>query len=229
MEDSMIRTARSIAAMLLTLALVIASCKPAPGGSCKEQSLCVDSTHALICVDEKYVGMSCKGPDTCLVPETANYACSPDHMKALVCDSGKFKVSMACRGTRRCSIGHGNNQDSVDCDYSLAVKGEPCLKPGLGACSTDYKQMLQCVNGAWAAHRVCRGPSGCTLLGLDHQTPACDEAFSQVGDPCGNPGNVVCSTDQKTLLRCTGGSYLKFQDCPKYGCHLTANNRATCQ
>jgi hypothetical protein len=152
-------------------------------------------------------------------------------MKALVCEDGKFKVSMACRGTKRCSVGRAGsaNQDSVECDYSLAVKGEPCLKPGLGACSTDYKQMLTCVNGAWAPHRICRGSNGCTLLGFEHQTPGCDESISQVGDPCGNPGNVVCATDQRSLLRCTGGSYQRFQDCPKYGCHVTANGRATCQ
>ena len=137
---------------------------------------------------------------------------------------------MACRGTRRCSVGHAGRggQDTVDCDYSLAVKGEPCEKPGLGACSTDYKQMLTCVNGAWAPHRVCRGPSGCTLLGFDHQTAACDESISQVGDPCGDPGAVSCSTDQRSLLRCLGGQYVRAVDCMRYGCHLTSSGRPTC-
>jgi hypothetical protein len=228
--------------------LLVASCKPKPGDSCKKlDGACTGEESALMCEHGKLAEASCKGPggcqksgttvtcdddiaesgDPCLVSETANYACTTDHAKALICEGGKFKLSTTCRGPKRCAVTHpgGSGVDVIDCDTSVAIRGEQCARPGLGACSSDFKQMLSCDNGVWASHRICRGQQGCQLLGLDQKTPACDESISQPGDPCGHEGSTACSTDQRTLLRCTGGQYTKASDCPRLGCHVASNGR----
>ena len=194
--------------------------------------MCLDKHTALACRGDKLTAVACAGPMACVkfqdhancdtsvatagqpcMGEEDEYACSPDKKHALVCKGGSFVPYLECRGKAACAmLGR-----TISCDSSIAEKGDPCKVQGAVACGEDQKHMLVCKDGKFDVHRYCRGQYGCFLRG---ETPSCDETLSLAGDPCGIPGQVVCSVDGRNELVCQGGVFTKSLSC-KNGCTVT--------
>jgi len=218
---------------LATVAALSAGCKKKAGDACKgAESMCVDKKTALACRGGTFAEVACAGPTGCAkyqdhancdtsianagdacMGEEDEYACSPDKQHALVCKNGRFEPYLECRGKAGCTmLGR-----AVSCDTSVAEKGDACKTQGAVACGTDQKHMLVCRDGTFVVYRYCRGQYGCFNKG---ETPSCDETLSLAGDPCGIPGQVVCSVDGKNELVCQGGVFTKSLTC-KTGCVVT--------
>jgi len=218
---------------LAIAATLTAACGKKADGTCKSnESTCVDKTKALVCRAGTFLEIPCAGPTGCgkyqdrancdtsvaragdpCMGEEDEYACSTDNKRALVCKGGKFEPYLDCRGKAGCAmLGR-----AVACDTSIAEKGDACTTQGAVACGADQKHMLVCRDGKFALYRYCRGQYGCFNKG---ETPSCDETLSLAGDPCGIPGQVVCSVDGKTELVCQGGEFTKSLTC-KTGCTVT--------
>ena len=214
--------------------LLVAACGGKKAGSfCKgTESTCSDKKSALACRGGMFVEVSCAGPlgcskyqdhancdtsvalsgQTCM-GEDDEYACSADGKHAVLCKAGKFEPYLECRGKAGCSmLGR-----TVSCDVSVAEKNDTCKTQGAMACSVDQKTMLTCRDGKFALYRYCRGQYGCSNK---NETPDCDETISMPDDPCGLPGQVVCSVDGKTELVCQGGVFTKSLTC-KTACTVT--------
>ncbi len=245
---------RSIVVLVALIALVVlASCKPKVGAACQAgQATCADAKNALACGPDLKLGLvPCKGiggcsqnrttkrvacddevadvGDACLLSQAENWACSVDKKRALICEGGKFVLNYECRGPKGCKITNDpiKQQDTVNCDTSLQNKGDPCKKPGGFACSADYKQLLQCKDGAYDLYRYCRGATACSIKASGDYN--CDESIAELNDPCGRPGMIVCGSDAKSELTCTGGKFVHARDCKRTGCHIMADNRIDCQ
>ncbi len=205
------------------------------GTSCKgTESTCADKNAALACRGGTFVSVPCGGPLACskyqehancdtslaipgqaCMAEDDEYACSPDKKRALVCNkAGKFEPWLECRGPAGCSMAGR----SPTCDTSIAEKGDPCKTQGATSCSVDQKHLLICKGGRFDIHRYCRGQNGCAMKG---ESPSCDESLSLAGDPCGVPGQVVCSLDGQNELVCQGGVYFTSRPC-RTGCTVTS-------
>jgi len=217
------------------VSLLTAACsgKKKAGSPCKgSESTCVDKKTAIACRGGTFSEVACAGPagcskyqdhancdtsvanagDPCL-GEDDEYACSLDKKRVLVCKGTRFEPHLECRGKAGCNIlGH-----AFSCDTSTAEKGDTCKTPGANACSVDAKQLLVCRDGKFALHRYCRGKNGCANVG---ETPSCDETIALAGDPCGIPGQIVCSVDGKSELVCQSGVFMKSITC-KTACTVT--------
>lgn len=224
-----------VAAFASVVAVLAGGCSKKAGSSCKgNESMCLDKKTALSCRQGAFVEVACAGPLGCskyqdhancdtsiakpgqaCMGEEDEYACTGNGKRALVCSkSGSFGLYLECRGKNGCSmLGR-----TPSCDVSVAEKGDPCKTTGALACSTDQKQMMICRDGKFAVHRYCRGQNGCANPG---ETPTCDESLSLQGDPCGVPGQVVCSEDGKSELVCQGGVYAMSRPC-RTGCTVTS-------
>ena len=223
-------------AVVLAAALVVmttAACKRKAGSACKGvESTCSNKTTALACRGGVFAAVPCAGPLACskfedhancdtsvavageaCMGEDDEYACSPDRKHAVLCKSGRFETYLECRGAAGCSmLGR-----TVSCDTSVSAKGDRCTTQGAVACTADQKEMVICNDGRFGLYRECRGQFGCFLK---EGTPSCDETISMLGDPCGLPGQVVCSVDGKTELVCQGGVFTKSLTC-KTACTVT--------
>jgi hypothetical protein len=229
----------------MLLGLGLTDCKPKAGGKCQlGQAACTDPRNALACQGGVFVDIPCKGKggcvldrvtkkvtcddsvaeegDGCLMSDSDNWACSPDNTKALICKSGKFALNLNCRGDRKCHI--NSFSETISCDIHKAQKGDPCPRPGVTACSTDFKQMLICKDGAFETFRYCRGTTGCALRSDE---AFCDESIAELNDPCGRSGFLACSEDGKSELECRSGKFQQVRDCKKTGCHFM-NGRVDC-
>ncbi|MBN9166571.1 MAG: hypothetical protein BGO98_15550 [Myxococcales bacterium 68-20] len=223
-----------VVVLALSIASVLtAACGKKVGGSCKgTESTCLDKKTALACRGGTFAEVACAGPmgcskyedhancdtsvasagDPCL-GEDDEYACSPDGKRAVACKGGKFEPWLECRGKAGCTmLGH-----TVSCDTSIAEVGDTCKTQGAVACGGDQKHMVVCRDGKFALYRQCRGQYGCYNKG---ETPSCDLTISLAGDPCGIPGQVVCSVDGKSELVCQGGVFTKSITC-KTACTVT--------
>ncbi|MBX3234023.1 MAG: hypothetical protein KIT84_33215 [Labilithrix sp.] len=219
----------------LVLLLVAAACnKTKEGAPCKgnEQACAADKASGLVCRNGTFVSVACAGPLKCAkyedhincdtsiasagatcMGEDDEHACTADKKQALACKGGRFEKLADCRGPDGCSmLGR-----TPACDASVAVKDDACNKDGALACTEDKKQMLACRSGKFVLHRQCRGEHGCITK---PEGPSCDESISEVGDPCGVAGMVVCSTDGKTELVCQGNRYTKTRTC-KTSCTIS--------
>jgi hypothetical protein len=214
--------------------LLLAACGKRAGGSCKAgESMCIEKEKALTCQGGKLVEVQCAGPLACTkLGEHANcddsvstegdhcmaeeeYACMPDKKKALVCKGGVFQRYLECRGKAGCSL----LGRTVSCDTSVAEKDDPCKTQGAVACTSDQQHMVVCRDGKFILHRYCRGQFGCQTKS---DAPTCDETLSLEQDPCGLPGQVVCSVDKTSELVCQGGIFVRSRSCKKTGCVVTS-------
>ncbi|HVJ92642.1 MAG TPA: hypothetical protein VM580_22735 [Labilithrix sp.] len=210
-----------------------AGCGKKAGGSCKgTESTCLDKKTAIACRNGTFAEVPCAGPIGCskyqdhancdtsvalagapCLGEDDEYACSADKKHAVVCKGGRFEPYLECRGKDGCAtLGH-----AVSCDVSIAAKDDPCKQADALACSEDLKVLLACKNGRFVLHRYCRGRDGCTVK---PDGPSCDETLALAGDPCGLPGQIVCSEDGKTELICQSGIFMKSLSC-KTGCTVS--------
>jgi hypothetical protein len=234
---------RAIALCVAATAVLLVSCraKPAAGGKCKEGEPLVCPAHerALVCVSGAWVEMPCKGlagcsahgdssecddtlaaeGDTCPRDPPVDYACTPDHAEALVCDQGRFTLWRRCRGPERCQVEGGRN---VRCDTTLGEPGDPCGQPGTYSCSSDRTLMLSCDGTSFHAASSCRGPAGCSVE-RESRKVQCDDAVAMEGDACDQPKRIACSVDGTAELMCSSTTYQHKRDCRRTPCHLDGN------
>jgi hypothetical protein len=79
--------------------------------------------------------------------------------------------------------------------------GDSCSNAGEAKC-VDGQSALLCFDTAgtkkWTRND-CRGPKGCKEIGSNVD---CDETLAQDKDFCDQEGNIACSVDKKTQLKC---------------------------
>lgn len=227
---------RTVVIGAVVLLVAAAGCKRSAGGTCTGNTqVCADKNDALVCKGGSFVPIACHGPLACskyqdhvncdttlasagdnCMGEDDEYACSPDKKHAVVCKGGKFVPYLECRGANGCTM----NGRIVNCDASLSNPGDVCKRDDALACSADGTQMVVCRLGKFEMYRFCRGEFGCAAKS---DGPACDESLSQLGDPCGKAGQIVCSVDGKMELICQGTTYAKSRTC-KNACIIASGN-----
>ncbi|MBL0196463.1 MAG: hypothetical protein IPQ09_19995 [Myxococcales bacterium] len=134
--------------------------------------------------------------------------------RALLCEgSGRFRES-PCRGPKGCEGGA-----APACDVSIGKAGDPCEvvpgRPPRAACTEDGRTALVCRDGALAP------TFDCTKLDchLDGAQPACGAMTAVAGYVCGVEGGAVCGEDQRSILRCVSGRFVRYLGCHgKLGC-----------
>jgi hypothetical protein len=139
-----------------------------------------DHTKGLVCKDGKYTTwLNCRGPTHCVVKPVLNsiecddsYAengdvceksgqlrCSVDRKMALRCRSGKYENDNSCRGQKECRY----NNNSLHCDDSVALEGDPCDTQDEVACSIDGKIELSCKANKYVKKQDCKRKDGCVV------------------------------------------------------------------
>ncbi|MBN2197328.1 MAG: hypothetical protein JW751_31285 [Polyangiaceae bacterium] len=155
---------------------------------------------------------------------TAGGDCEPEGDNAcenptthLACRGGKWQA-FSCKGPKGCTV----SNNVVECDATIATVDTACDDKGNGACSEDKKSYLECKDGKWKLSSGCLGPLACTVIdeGASY-TVKCDESLAKAGTPCDMAGNIACSEDKKTQLKCTNNNWVKEVDCPNKGCSAT--------
>lgn len=141
------------------------------GGSCSAEGLAqCEQAAVLLCRSGTWTRVPCRGPDGCVVEDaprcddslgeegepcvlSGQHSCGTDKRRALVCDGGKFRRYMSCRGPKGCTMSSG----SVTCDSApQGSVGDPCDSPGQKTCSLDKKSELECQNGTFVKRRDCK-------------------------------------------------------------------------
>jgi hypothetical protein len=140
-----------------------------------------------------------------------------DAKTALFCDDGKFS-EMTCGGPDGCA----QSGKQVDCDNTIASKGDGCSDNDDLACSAEKKSELRCRSNHFALASTCRGPGGCFFTGNKLH---CDTDIADLSDPCEEKDDLACSLDKKALYKCDGAQYQLDSTCrgPK-GCSIEGNN-----
>jgi hypothetical protein len=158
-------------------------------------------------------GCKAKPGGRCAASQTA---CEDPHT-ALFCQDGKF-AEMTCGGPDGC-VASGKQ---VDCDNTIANKGDGCSEPEDLACTPDKKSELRCRGGHFVVASSCRGPSGCFFTGNKLH---CDTDVADMNDPCEEKDDLACSVDRRALYKCDGTKYDVDSTCrgPK-GCTIEGNN-----
>lgn len=117
--------------------------------------------------------------------EEGNPACSVDGQTRLVCKDGKQEFLEPCRGPAGCRFeSTGENRGVYRCDHSIVQAGDPCFKPGTGACDPSHRTRMICKNGKWVADKRCDGPKGCQAVSTaDGRTGfTCDASGASTGN-----------------------------------------------
>ena len=210
----------------------LGGCKPKVGAKCNSgQEICVDKSNGLFCgSDNKFAAMSCGGPKGCEQGSQGfscdnslasagdgcetndDVSCSTDKKAALECHNNKFEVGSTCKGPKGCTL----DDDKISCDNNTADVDDPCHFDDDYACASDKQTVLKCTANKMVAYNACRGPNGCVIKEepLEHKIEFdCDDTFANAGDNCDTEGNPACSTDKKSLLKCTGGKFVAHKTC----------------
>jgi hypothetical protein len=147
---------------------------------------------------------------------TGQTACQ-DGRTELFCLDGKF-TEMTCAGPDGC-VASGKQ---VDCDNTIANKGDGCSETEDLACTADKKGELRCRGNHFAVASTCRGPTGCFFTGNKLH---CDTDVADSNDPCEEKDDLACALDKKALYKCDGQKYDLDSTCrgPK-GCSIEGNN-----
>ncbi len=232
----------SVIAGALAVAAITA-CRPAPrvGGRCRveNQWVCAAKDRGLLCEGGAWTELPCRGSggcahrgasddcddtvaqegDRCPRQLPADYACTTDGARALICKNGRFDVWRNCRGARRCAVAVDRH---LDCDTTLGEPGDPCEAMGTYACSVDAHAMLLCDGRALVVTSSCRGPDGCRFDRETHKVD-CDDRQAAEGDPCDRPNRITCGLDGKLELVCDPGGehkYMRKRECRRMECHI---------
>jgi hypothetical protein len=142
------------------------------------------------------------------------------------CVEGAATCSSDGRGIMQCQ--HGGWVPVAPCPSGCvnAACAEPpptpCAEGGY-ECSADRATLMICKQGHWAVASTCRGPRACSV----GAAVACDHSIAAPSDSCEAASEMACSTDRKTLLRCSGGTYQPAETC-RNGC-LSTQGRLLCQ
>jgi hypothetical protein len=178
------------------------TCKQLPNqteraaGACNEdfksELRCKDGKMALVhpCRGEQQCTPLTSGPwcdrstsiagDACdpNMPEFA-VACEPQHEKMLTCKAGKLTQMVRCGGDNKCYVRtygqDGFSHYQAECDQSLALLGEDCLKEGGFACAEDKKNRLVCQGGKFALDKPCKSKKGCEVHAADGSPFGCED------------------------------------------------------
>jgi hypothetical protein len=137
-------------------------------------------------------------------------ACLDGHT-SLICVDSKY-TEAPCAGPDGCL----QTGRQVDCDDTIASKGDSCDEPEDLACSADKKSELRCRSNHFVVASSCRGPTGCFFTGNKLH---CDTDLADLSDPCEDKDDLACSLDKKALYKCDGAKYDTESTCrgPK-GC-----------
>ena len=211
-----------------------------PGDKCTSSGkfACTDSTNALLCQSGTIVAMSCRGPHGCTGVGSSsqcdddlavagepclmgaggeNYACTMDKKAELVCTAGKWVVNSTCKGPGSCAV-TGN---MVHCDDDFADIGDPCVSNASDAnysCTPDKRVEVVCKANKFVEAQGCLGPKGCHI---ENSNVYCDITMANVGDMCRQVDSRSCTTDGKTMTRCTAQlRWAAQQSCPHNGCRF---------
>jgi hypothetical protein len=111
-------------------------------------------------------------------PEFAQ-SCEPSKDKMLTCKGGKLAQSVRCGGEGKCYVRtygqDGFSHYQAECDQSLALVGEDCLKEGGFACAADLKSRLVCQAGKFALDKPCKSKRGCEVHAADGSPFGCED------------------------------------------------------
>jgi hypothetical protein len=224
-------------ALALPLLALAAGCAK-PGDACTDTpGSCFDKTSHLVCVKQKYVQETCKGPSGCTDDKTlvcdnskadvgdgcshnGARACSSDGTKELRCLDNAFAVEWSCRGG--CKVDDSGNPK---CTPTGEV-GDPCRADSI-VCDGSQKTQLACTDGKLTATRTCHGALGCeTMPGGGVR---CDRSQALENEPCQNEGAGACDMAKKNVLVCQNGHYKTQLHClGPIGCELPGNYSARC-
>jgi len=212
---------------LAVLALLVASCKQKPGGTCSAGThVCEDGHTMLFCLEGKLAEMPCNGPDACTLntkpnecdhtiankgdacEEAEEPACTADKKQEVRCRQNHWAVAASCKGPLGCFF----TGAKLHCDDDLADLGDPCEENGQLSCSVDKKALYKCDGTKYELASTCKGPKGCIIEGTSAH---CDAHIAEVGDACRVERNLACTADQKTLLSCHDGRFKKEKGCGK--------------
>lgn len=238
---------------LFIASVAVSGCKPKKkaGGACTgDEASCLDKTNILECQDGKFATMKCIGPKGCAEKlkgattsgrqVTHNYAvecdftgnpagdaclddgavCAADKKAMVSCKSKKIQVT-ACLGAKGCVEG----ATVIDCDTTIQTLGAECEGEEV-ACTPDKKQILRCVGAKFVLGQNCRGAKACSVSG---QKISCDEGDQADGEPCSPDGNYACTTDKKSLLKCTAFKWKVDEKCKAKKICQTKGDEVGCQ
>src|SRR6202050_5256213 len=91
---------------------------------------------------------------------SANQTACADPHTDLFCLDGKY-AEMTCAGADGCVT----SGKQVDCDNTIAAKGDGCSEPEDLACTPDKKSELRCRGNHFVVASSCRGPTACFFTG----------------------------------------------------------------
>ena len=96
------------------------------------------------------------------------------------------------------------------------TEGKSCRQDGSESC-VDSKNALVCHKGTWEP-MLCRGVNGCHKVGSDAE---CDQSIAEDAEVCNLEGDVVCGSDQKSMLECKSARWARTASClGQNGCVL---------
>ena len=124
---------------------------------------------------------------------SANQTACEDPHTGLFCLDGKF-TEMTCGGPDGC-VAAGKQ---VDCDNTIANKGDGCSESEDLACTADKKGELRCRGNHFIVASTCRGPTGCFFTGNKLH---CDTDVADSNDPCEEKDDLACSVRQEGPLQ----------------------------
>ena len=155
------------------------------------------------------VGCKAKPGGVCRPSQVACFNSST----ALFCLDGKFS-EMSCGGPAGCV----QSGKQIECDNTLALKGDGCAEQEDLACTSDKKSELRCRGNKFVVASTCRGPTGCFFTGNKLH---CDTDVADLADPCEDKDDLACAIDKKALYKCDGTKYATESTCrgPK-GCAI---------
>ncbi len=149
--------------------------------------------------------------------------CRADRKSRAICQKGKYVIE-PCRGPDGCTMQQGGMST---CDHAVTKLGDRCtVDARLQMCGEDGKSFTRCLEGAVVLVQKCPGPNGCKDEGGGRV--ACDPngAFLD-GDLC-HFLKYTCTQDQRALLMCESGKFVKKKTCPgPGGCNGLACDQGT--
>jgi hypothetical protein len=142
-----------------------------------------DHKAILVCRNNKFEKKrDCKGPTHCTVKAmgndneilcdnsvgeagdsciTGSLSCTPDAKMKLRCVGDKFVNDNSCRGPKACHL----TNNTLYCDETIAMEGDPCDTASEVTCGMDGKTELICQGGKFSKKRDCKGKDGCYIRG----------------------------------------------------------------
>ncbi len=88
----------------------------------------------------------------------------------------------------------------------------------------DPQTRFTCEAGMWKPE-VCLGPGGCKVSG---DLVECDTTLAAEAAPCSTSGDVACSRDRKSMLRCAAGKWTLSERCLGPGACTSTERSVLC-